>query len=89
MTYGEHASLVKEKCFTWIDLADKMLSVQVTIFPLEDVQYLQGLWISPMTEIPQTGINPRLAYNFSQNVLHKIFNQTSPKEAIYFVLALH
>ena len=64
MIYRARVSAVKEKTFLRRELEEKIRAEKFSIFILSVIQYLLGLWISPLAATHQTGINPILLYNF-------------------------
>ena len=65
LTYAAHSSAVKDRLFARKEIPKKLWAGQAAILPWADVKHPQGLWISPLDTITQTGINTRLIYDFS------------------------
>ena len=61
----------------------------VAIFPLAYVHHLEGRWLSPLVEIPQTGQKSRLIYDYLCSGLNDQFKQAIHKESMSFVKSLH
>ena len=60
----------------------------VAIFPLEAVNALQNLWISPVAANPQVGRHPHLIFNFTWSGLNKATKCLAPMETMRFGGAL-
>ena len=60
----------------------------MAIFPLETVNALHNLWLSPVAVIPQVGMRPRLIFDFTWSGLNNISKRLSPMEAVRFGGAL-
>ena len=63
LAYGAHSSTVKENSFVRKELANKPRSGHIAIFQWEDVKHLQGLWLSMLAAIIQSGRKTRLIYD--------------------------
>ena len=63
LNYGTHSSTVKENSFVRKELDNKTRSGHVAIFQWEDVKYLQGLCLSMLAAIIQSGRKTRLIYD--------------------------
>ena len=50
--YGTQASALKEVEFIHTELAKKVQAGHVAVFPLEAVNAIQKLWLSPVALIP-------------------------------------
>ena len=59
-----HSSAVKEKAFVGKELDKKLWVVRVAILLLEYIKHLQRIWLSPLLDIPQAGIQSRIVYDF-------------------------
>ena len=64
LIYRSYASAVKEKVFVRQALEEKLRVGNIAIFTLSEVQYLEGLWLSPLESIPKTGQKICLIYDF-------------------------
>ena len=64
LTYVAHYSVVKERAFVSKELAKQLRAGHIDIFPWEDFHHLQGLWISHLAAMTQTGRDTRFIYNF-------------------------
>ena len=60
----------------------------MAIFPLEAVNYLQKLWLSPIVVIPQVGRRPRLIIDFTWSGINDIAELLALMEAMRFRGAL-
>ena len=60
LTFGAHASAVKDKSFVSQDLVEQLKSGNSAIFPLAESQHLKVLWLTPLEAIPRTGWKPNL-----------------------------
>ena len=60
LTYGDHASEVKEKAFIRREIEVKLWAGIFAIFTLAELQYLQGIWLYLLAPIQQTWWNPHL-----------------------------
>ena len=60
----------------------------MTVFPLEAVNYLHNLWLSPVAVILQVGRRPRLIFYFTWSGLNEASKRLSPMEAMRFGGAL-
>ena len=58
--YGAYVSANNEVEFINTDMDEQVQAGHVTVFPLEAVNYLHNLWLSPVAVIPQVGRGPRL-----------------------------
>ena len=59
-----------------------------TVFPLEAVNYIHNLWLSPVAVIPQVGRRPRLIFDFTWSRLNDVSKRLSSMEAMRFGGAL-
>ena len=89
VSYGSHALALKEKYFFRKELAYQLRSVHIVIYPLAKVQHLEGLWLSPLSEMTQTGRKTRLIYDFSSSGPNAKVLQAALKEAMRFGISLH
>ena len=53
------------------------------------VKYMQGLWISPLSEITQKGRSPCVIYNLPWRGLNERITKDAEKEAMRFGRSLH
>ena len=56
----------------------------MAIYPLEAVDALQNLWISPVAVIPQLGRHLRLIFDFTWSGLYEAKKRLSPMEVMCF-----
>ena len=61
----------------------------ISVFPMDKVLHLKGIWIPPLAKITQEGRKIRLLYNFSWSNLNAKVDQAASKEAMQFVRYLH
>ena len=78
--YGTYDSANKEADFINVDLSEQVQAGQVNIFPLEAVNTLDNLWLSPVEVIPQVGRRPRLILDFIWSGLNNISKRLSLME---------
>ena len=76
--YGTYVSANKEVKFINSDLDEQMQAGHVTVFPLEAVNYLHNLWLSPVAVIPQVGRRPRLIFNFTPSGRNEVSKRLDP-----------
>ena len=74
--------------FIYTELAKQVQAGHVTVSPLEAVNYLHTMWLSPVTVIPQKGRRPRLIFDFTWIRLNDILKRLSPMDAMIFGGAL-
>ena len=61
----------------------------MTVFPLEAVNYLHNLWLSPVAVILQVGRRPRLIFYFTWSGINDVSKRLAPPmEAMRFGGAL-
>ena len=60
------------------DLGKQVQAGHVTVFPLEAVNYLHNLWLSPIAVIPQVGRRPRLIFDFIPSGLNEVSKRLAP-----------
>ena len=60
------------------DLGDQVQAGHVTVLPLEAVNYLHKLWLSPVAVIPQVGRRPRLILDFTLSGLNEVSKMLAP-----------
>ena len=60
--YGTYAYANKEAEFINTDPGEQAQAGHVTVFPLEAVNHLHKLWLSPFGVILQVGRRPRLIF---------------------------
>ena len=86
--YGTYASANKEAEFINADLAEQVQAGQVTVFPLEAINYLHNLWLSLVAVILQVGRRPRVIFYFAWSGLNDVSKRLPPMEAMRFGGAL-
>ena len=74
--------------FIYTELSKQVQAGHVTVSPLEAVNYLHTMWLSPVTVIPQKGRRPRLIFDFTWIRLNDILKRLSPMDAMIFGGAL-
>ena len=82
--YGAYASANKKADFINVELAEQVQAGQVTVFPLEVVNYLHNLWLSPVAVTPQVRSRLRLIFDFTWSGLNDVSKSLSPMEAMRF-----
>ena len=65
-----------------------MQTGHVTVFPLEAVNYLHNLWLSPVAFITLVRRRPRLIFYFTWSGLNDVPKRLAPMEAMRFGGAL-
>ena len=86
--YGTYASANKEAEFINAELDDQVQAGHVTVLPLEAVNYLHNLWLSPVAVIPQVGRRPRINFYFTWSGLNDVSKRLAPMKAMRFGGAL-
>ena len=82
--YGTYASDNKEAEFINSDLEYQVQAGHVTVFPLEAVNYLHNMWLSPVVFILQVGRRPRLIFYFTWSGINEVSKRLSPMEEMRF-----
>ena len=82
--YGTYASSNKEAEFINAELGKQVQAGHVNVFPLESLNYLHNLWLSPVAVIPQVGRRLRLIFDFTWSGLNDVSKRLSPIEAMRF-----
>ena len=70
--------------FVHQDLADQVQAVHIVVSPLDTVQDLPKLCLSPVPAIPQVGRRPHLIFDFPWIDLNEATSQEAPKEVVRF-----
>ena len=86
--YGDNVSANKEAEFINAELDEQVQAGHVTVFPLEAVNYLHNLWISPVAVILQVVKRPRLIFYFTWSGINDVSKRLAPMEAMRFGGAL-
>ena len=86
--YGNHTSSNKEADFINADLDDQLQEGHMAVSPLEAVNSLHKLWLSPVAVIPQAVRRLRSIFDFTRSGLNDISKRLSPMEAMRFGGAL-
>ena len=85
---GTHVSALKEADLIHTKMAKHVQAGHVALFPLEAVNSLQNLWLSPVAVISWEGRRSRLILYFTRSRLNKASKRLSPMEAMRFKGAL-
>ena len=67
-----------------MELAKQVQAGYVAVFPLESVNALHNLWISPIAVIPQVGRRPRLIFYFAWSRINDVSKRLALMEAMRF-----
>ena len=86
--YGTYDSANKEADFINVDLSEQVQAGQMAVFPLEAVNALHNLWLSPVEVIPHVRRRPRPIFDFTWSGLNNISKRLAPMEAMQFGGAL-
>ena len=86
--YGTYVSANSEAYFINAELVKQVQAGHVTISPLEAVNYLHNMWLSPVAVIPQVGRMPRLIFDFTWSELNDVSKRLAPMETMRFGGAL-
>ena len=76
--YGAYVSANKEAEFINTYLGEQFQAGHVAVFPLEAVNYLHNLRLSPVGVIPQVGRRPRLIFDFTPSWLNEVSKRLAP-----------
>ena len=85
--YGTYASANKEANLINTELSNQVQTWHVAVYPLEAVNALHNLWLSPVAVTPQVGRRLRLIFNFTWSGLNDISKGLSPIELMCFMVA--
>ena len=77
--YGTHFPAKKEVEFVHQGLAEQVQAGNIVVFPLDAVQDLPKLWISPVSTSLQVGRRPRFIFDFTWSGLNEATAQKSPE----------
>ena len=58
MAYGLHASKVRDVDFFHSELTERVQAGYIVVFPWENIDHLENMWLFPISELPQEGRNP-------------------------------
>ena len=87
--YGTYASANKEAESNYNEeLFEQVQAGHVAVFPLEAVNTLHNLWLSPVAVTPQVGRRQHLILNFTWSRLNDVSKGLSPIELMRFRGAL-
>ena len=70
-------------------MTEQLRAGNISISTMSKVRQLKGLWLYPLSEIPQTGSKPRLIYDFLWSSLNAKVLQAAPIVTMQFRKALH